>query len=109
MHMQQFRRFLNKDSRGVATALLAQIAGAGLSLLFSMLLARLIGVAEIGLYFIAITIVEIGATIARLGLEHAVLRFVSIAHSRGDRGSIAAIYRKSLGLSLGAAIVLALL
>jgi O-antigen/teichoic acid export membrane protein len=108
MHMQQFRRFLNKDSRGVATALVAQIAGAGLSLLFSMLLARLIGVAGIGLYFIAITIVEIGATIARLGLEHAVLRFVSIANSRGDRGSMAAIYRKSLGLSLGAAAVLAL-
>jgi O-antigen/teichoic acid export membrane protein len=107
MHMQQFRRFLNKDSRGVATAVVVQIAGAGLSLLFSIVLARLIGVAEIGLYFIATTIVEIGATLARLGLDHVVLRFVSIAHSRGDRGSMAAIYRNSLGLSLGMAIVLA--
>jgi O-antigen/teichoic acid export membrane protein len=108
MHMQQFRRFLNENSRGIASAALVQIAGAGLSLLFGIVLARLLGVAEIGLYFIAITIVEIGATIARLGLEHAVLRFASIAHSRGDRGSLAAIYRNSLGLSLGMAIALAL-
>jgi O-antigen/teichoic acid export membrane protein len=107
MQMQQFRRFLNKDSRGVATVVALQVVGASLSLLFSILLARLIGVAEIGLYFIAMTIVEIGATLARLGLDHVVLRFVSIAHSRGDRGSIAAIHRNGVALSLGMAIALA--
>jgi O-antigen/teichoic acid export membrane protein len=108
LSMQHFRRFLIENSRGIASVAFVQIAGAGLSLLFSIVLARLLGVAEIGLYFIAIALVEIGAILARLGLEHAVLRFASIAHGRGDRGSMAAIYRNSLGMSLGMAIALAL-
>jgi O-antigen/teichoic acid export membrane protein len=106
--MQWFRRLWNKNACGIATSFFVQVGGAGLSLLFNIFLARLVGVAEVGLYFIAITVVEIGATFARLGLEHVALRFVSIAHGRGDRGSMAAIYRKSLGLSAGMAMALVL-
>jgi O-antigen/teichoic acid export membrane protein len=92
----------------VASAFAAQVAGAGLGFLLSVMLARLIGVAGVGLYFLAITIVDIGATISRLGLESASMRFASIAHSRGDRGGLAALYRKSMGLVLVAGIAIAL-
>jgi O-antigen/teichoic acid export membrane protein len=92
----------------VASAFAVQIAGAGLAFLFSVMLARLVGVAGVGLYFLAITIVDISATISRLGLESASLRFASIAHSRGDRGSLAALYRKSTSLAFGAGIAIAL-
>ncbi len=84
-----------------------QVAGSGLAFLFSIMLARLVGVAGVGLYFLAITIVNISATISRLGLESAGLRFASIAHSRGDRGSLAALYRKSMSLAFGAGIAIA--
>ena len=40
-------------------------------------MARLIGVAGVGVYFLAVTIVEIGATISRLGLESTALRFAA--------------------------------
>lgn len=92
----------------VASAFVVQVAGAGLGFLLSVMLARLVGVAGVGLYFLAITIVDIGATISRLGLESASMRFASIAHSRGDRGGLAALYRKSMSLVLvaGAAIAL---
>ena len=92
----------------VASAFAVQIAGAGLAFLFSVMLARLVGVAGVGLYFLAITIVDISATISRLGLESASLRFASIAHSRGDRGGLAALYRKSTSLAFGAGIAIAL-
>src|SRR4051794_6918637 len=92
----------------VATAFALQVAGLGLSFLFSILLARLIGVAGLGLYFLAITIVDIGASIARLGLENAGLRFASIAYTVGDRGTLAALYRTSMSLALAAGIVIAL-
>lgn len=85
-----------------------QIAGAGLAFLFSVMLARLIGVAGVGLYFLAITIVDIGTTIARLGLENAGLRFASIAYSQGDRGTLAALYRKSMGFAFAAGAAVAL-
>ena len=107
MLTQQLRGLWNKETRGAAAVVLAQVGGAGLSLLFSVLLARLIGAAEIGLYFIALTVIEIGATLARLGMDHAVLRFVSIARSQADRGSMAAIYRLSLGVSFAMAIAVA--
>jgi O-antigen/teichoic acid export membrane protein len=92
----------------VASAFAVQITGAGLAFLFSVMLARLVGVAGVGLYFLAITIVDISATISRLGLESASLRFASIAHSRGDRGGLAALYRKSTSLAFGAGIAIAL-
>jgi O-antigen/teichoic acid export membrane protein len=105
--MKRLGRFLNRSSIGVATVFSAQVAGAGFSFLFSILLARLIGASEVGLYFIATTIVDIGATVSRLGLENAALRFTAVAYRRGDSGSLAALYRKSLGLALGMAIAIA--
>src|SRR3954465_14176779 len=100
--MRPFASLFRGRPLRVATALAMQIAGVGLSFLFSILLARLIGVAGVGLYFLAITIVDIGASIARLGLENAGLRFASIAHANGDRGTLAALYRKSMALALAA-------
>lgn len=72
------------------------------------MLARLVGVAGVGLYFLAITIVDISATLSRLGLESASMRFAAIAHSRDDRGELAALYRKSMGLVFLAGIAIAL-
>jgi O-antigen/teichoic acid export membrane protein len=92
----------------VASAFVAQVAGAGLGFLLSVMLARLVGVAGVGLYFLAITIVDIGATLSRLGLESASMRFASIAHSRGDRGELAALYRKSMSLVFMAGTAIAL-
>ncbi|MEA2898264.1 MAG: hypothetical protein QOJ84_3879 [Bradyrhizobium sp.] len=92
----------------VASAFVVQVAGAGLGFLLSVMLARLVGVAGVGLYFLAITIVDISATISRLGLESASMRFASIAHSRGDRGGLAALYRNSVSLVLAAGTAIAL-
>ena len=108
MLTRQLRRLWNKDSRGVAKVLLAQVGGVGLSFLFSVMLARLIGVSGVGLYFLAVTIVDVGATLSRLGLESASLRFASIAYSQGDLGTLAALYRKSMSLVAAAGILLAL-
>jgi O-antigen/teichoic acid export membrane protein len=92
----------------VASAFVAQVAGAGLGFLLSVMLARLVGVAGVGLYFLAITIVDISATLSRLGLESASMRFASIAHSRGERGELAALYRKSMSLVFVAGTAIAL-
>jgi O-antigen/teichoic acid export membrane protein len=104
--MRELRRHWNRGSIGVAIVLVALVAGALFTFLFSVLLARLIGASGAGLYFIGLAIVDISVTIARLGLETAVLRFASIAHNRGDRGSLAALYRKSLVLALIMAIAI---
>jgi O-antigen/teichoic acid export membrane protein len=101
--------FFNDRARRIATAFVVQIIGVGLAFLLSIMLARLIGVSGVGIYFLGITIVDICATVSRLGLESAGLRFASIALSLGDRGTLAALYRTCMGLVFGAATIVALL
>jgi O-antigen/teichoic acid export membrane protein len=105
--MSKARGLLKGRAFRVATALTIQVAGAGLAFLFSMVLAKLIGVAELGLYFLAVTVVDIGATVSRLGLETTGLRLASIARSKGDWGSVGALYRKCMGLTLLVGIAMA--
>jgi O-antigen/teichoic acid export membrane protein len=86
-----------------------QIAGAAVSFLVTLFIARLIGVTGLGLFFLSVTVVEIGATVARLGLETAGLKSIAIARSSGDHAGIAALYRRCIGIAAISAIVVALL
>jgi O-antigen/teichoic acid export membrane protein len=105
--MSKARDLLRGRAFRVGTALTIQVAGAALAFFFSMVLARLVGVAELGLYFLAVTVVDIGATVARLGLETAGLRLASIARSTGDWASLGALYRKCMGLTFCMGIAIA--
>jgi hypothetical protein len=87
-------RFLNPQSLGVVGTAAIQIAGTAMAFLFSIVLSRLVGVAGVGLYFIFVTIIDIGTTLSRLGLERSGLRFASIVYNQGDRKELAALYRK---------------
>ncbi|MET4801646.1 oligosaccharide flippase family protein [Bradyrhizobium sp. LB11.1] len=101
------RKLANRNAIGAATALSMQIAGAGLSLLVSLLLAKLIGAAGLGLYFLSVTSTEIFSTISRLGLETSALKFISIANASAERGTVATVYRKCVGIAaLSAAVML---
>jgi O-antigen/teichoic acid export membrane protein len=93
---------------GAAAALSMQILGAALSLAVSLLLAKLIGATGLGFYFLAVTSVEICATIARLGLDNAALKFISIANDSDERGAIATLYRKCVGIAALSATVMIL-
>jgi O-antigen/teichoic acid export membrane protein len=106
--MRRLQYFLKGRPLRVATAFVLQMTGVGLAFLFNILLARLIGVSGVGIYFLAVTIVDIGATISRLGLESASLRFASIAYSQNDRGTLAGLYRRSMGLAFAAGIAVAI-
>ncbi len=96
--------YVNSNTLGVAAAFAAKGAGTGFGFLFSILLARLLGPAGTGVYLLAFTVVSIGATIARLGLDNAVLRFAAVAHDQGDPSTLAALYRKSTWLVVVAGV-----
>lgn len=102
------RKLANRNAIGAATALSMQIAGAGLSLLVSLLLAKLIGVAGLGLYFLSVTSTEIFSTISRLGLETSALKFISIANASAERGTVATVYRKCVAIAALSAVVMVL-
>jgi O-antigen/teichoic acid export membrane protein len=89
---------INSYTLGVLASFSARVFGTGLSFFFNILLARILGPAETGIYFLALTIITIGATLARLGLDNAVLKFGSVAHDQGDTHTLAELYRQSFWL-----------
>ncbi len=103
-----FRKLANRYSIGAATALSMQIAGSVLSFLVSFLLAKMIGAAGLGLYFLSVTSIDICSTISRLGLENAGLKFISIANTSGEQATVATIHRKCIGIAGFSAAVMIL-
>lgn len=93
------RKLANRNAIGAATALAMQVAGAALALLVSLLLAKLVGAAGLGLYFLSVTGTEIFSTISRLGLETSALKFISIANAAAEPGTVATVYRKCVGIA----------
>jgi O-antigen/teichoic acid export membrane protein len=85
-----------------------QIAGAALSFAVSLLLAKLIGAASLGLYFLSVTCIDIFSTISRLGLENAALKFISIANASAEKATVATLYRKCIVMAASSAALMAL-
>ncbi|MBW2659694.1 MAG: flippase [Deltaproteobacteria bacterium] len=89
---------INQRIKGAAAAFSAKAGGAGLVFLSNIMLARILGTSGTGVYFLSITIVSIGVTIASLGLNNAVLRFASIAYAQKKSATLAVLFRKSTAL-----------
>ena len=92
------REFLTPQKIAVAKVLVVKITGTLLGFVLNILLSRLLGPAGIGIYFLALTIITIGSTIGRFGIDLAVLRFAAIAKDKGDLSSLAALYRRGSAL-----------
>ena len=92
------------------------LGGSGAETLFALaenaLLARLLLPAELGAYFLVLSLVTVAATLAQLGLGQAVVRLVAGALAVGDRGRARALIRRVLQLggvgAVAGAAVLAL-
>ena len=77
-------------------AISLKVLGAGFAFLLTLAVGRMLGAHGAGLYFLAISITSIAGTIARLGLENTVLRFVAYFHENNDWGQIRGVLRYAL-------------
>lgn len=62
---------------GVFISLALRIIGAVFALALNLAIGRILGAEGAGVYYLALSISSIGAVIARLGMDHAALRFVA--------------------------------
>lgn len=86
-------------ARGLRVTLLGRFGGRATAYVAQLVLARVLGPASYGVYSLAWKIVLIVALVASLGLEHGVVRFgAPLWH--GDRGKLASLVRRCLGLTL---------
>jgi O-antigen/teichoic acid export membrane protein len=84
---------------GVGIVLAGRTIGRVIRLIVEMILARILGPAEFGLYVIGWTITRILTLIAPLGLDDGVIRFGSL-HRRDDKATVKGVIHESVGLTL---------
>lgn len=88
--------------------LVASVFGNGLNYLFGMYFARALGPAEFGLYALGMTVFNIAVLFAPLGMETAVMRFVSQEAGSGGMASARKTIVSGVGVAAGFGLFLAL-
>ncbi|MBS95137.1 MAG: hypothetical protein CL799_11925 [Chromatiales bacterium] len=81
-----------------AAGLAARVLSAGAVLAFSVLLARTLGVADSGLFFLAVAVVSAISVLSRAGLDNAIVRYSAAAIASDRWGDVSALYRRSIVL-----------
>ncbi|HEX2619166.1 MAG TPA: flippase [Phototrophicaceae bacterium] len=77
-------------------SLFMRLVRTGISFVFNVLLARLLGAEGAGVYALAYTITRISSLIGRIGLDNAVLRFTAANASQKDWNKVAGVYRHAM-------------
>ena len=95
--------------QGASTAFVLKGVGALLTLGVYVLLGRLLGPTEAGLYFLALTILTIASILGRIGLDNTVLRFVAGHAATGDWSTVKGVHRKATVLATVASVVATLI
>ncbi len=109
------KRFHIKDAHlsevlhGAALAFVLRGLGAGLAFLLNAVVARMLGAEGAGLYFLALSVTMIAAVIARLGLDNALLRFVSVHASKEEWGLVRGVFSLGMRMAMISSAVLTLL
>ena len=109
--MRQFKNRLNQwwssqDShivdvvRGASIAGVLKILSGILQFGLTVVLGRVLGAQDAGVYFLALTTTTIAATIGRVGLDSAVIRFVSALASAHKWADVTAVYRATMWIGV---------
>ena len=102
----------NQDShivdvvRGASIAGVLKILSGILQFGLTVVLGRVLGAQDAGVYFLALTTTTIAATIGRVGLDSAVIRFVSALASAHKWGDVNAVYRATISIGVACSAVI---
>jgi O-antigen/teichoic acid export membrane protein len=94
---------------GGAVTFMARGGGTFLGFLFNLLLARLLGAAGSGLFFLALSFVLFCEALGRLGLEWSLVRYTASAVAQQNWGILKGIYLQSIKLCTLATVTLTLI
>ncbi|MEJ7816838.1 MAG: oligosaccharide flippase family protein [Rubrobacter sp.] len=106
--VQRISHFVSRDRHtrevagGAAVALVLRFAAAGLSFVFNIVLARLLGIEGVGVYFLAFTVTTLAAVAGRAGMDNALLRFVATSAAQANWAEVSGLYRRAIWISTGA-------
>jgi len=90
--------------RGAGLAFVLRGVGAGLAFLLNVVIGRMLGAEGAGLYFLALSVVSIGAVITKLGLDKTLLRFVAAGASTADWNRVVGVFRTGTRLAAASSL-----
>lgn len=106
---EQEKKDLLTIARGGGMTFFGRLAFTGLGYLFTLALARMLGPGEYGQFVIGFSLVVVASSLALLGLNRGLVRFLAIYRGEGDAGRQRGAFRFALVASLAAALALAAL
>ena len=107
--MKSIRNDTEVLARGAGIALFGKIIGRGLQLAVQVVLARLLGPMQFGLYVLGATVFQVGQQIGLMGLDNGVIHFGGLAlHQDDKKDEFFAVIRAAQFLSLGSALIVGL-
>jgi O-antigen/teichoic acid export membrane protein len=86
--------------KGASSAFAIRALGVGCGFAFNVLLGRVLGANGVGIYFLALTLTTIATIIGRMGLDHALLRYIAAGASIDEWKKVGGIYRKGMQLAI---------
>ncbi len=82
--------------RGAVVAFALKVSGAAINFGFSVLLARILGAEEAGVYYLALTISTVVWMVGCFGLENSLLKYVSANAARSEWTKVKGVYNKAI-------------
>lgn len=86
------REFMLSSGLSVAAKILAAMSG----VLFTLVISRALGASEAGVFFLAYAFAFVLAAIARIGLDHTLVRFIGADHALGRWPNIVGLFNLSV-------------
>jgi O-antigen/teichoic acid export membrane protein len=86
--------------RGASAAFAVKVLAAGVAFALNIVIARELGAAASGLYFLSLTVTTIAAVIGRIGLDRAVLRYTAASAATDDWSAVNGVVSRALSLAL---------
>lgn len=91
---------------GATSSLMIQILGAMSGFVVSIAIARTLGAEGAGVYYLAMSIATIAATVGRVGFENTVVRFVASHASAQEWGAVRQVYRTAMKVVAAASLLI---
>jgi O-antigen/teichoic acid export membrane protein len=95
-------------AKGGGLVLVGETTSRFVTYLYSFVLCRTIGVESFGVLTVGLTTINIVSALATLGLNQGIVRFGAVYARDAQKGRLRDVLIKSIGMSLGASIVLSL-
>ncbi len=95
-----FRKFMSSSF----AAFVVRAAAAGFSFSMNVVVVRLLGAHEAGIFFLGQTFLLILAMLPRIGLDNVLVRFVSVTNDQGKPGAANGVLLKAVMLALPLAV-----